>query len=91
MGAEKIEKKVGHLKISLQTVTGEARNKADSRIRPAWKAVQKQLERETQTPLRKTELRGRRLLKKIIESTIQQLEKLNRRLEHDLKACGYAA
>ena len=90
-GAEKFERNVGRLKISLQAVTDKAIGKADAHIRPAWEAVQKQLRRETKTPLRKTEFQARRFLKRMIESTIQELEKLDRKLEHDSTTHGYAA
>lgn len=89
MGAERVEENVGRLKLKLRTVTDKARARADARIRPAWETVQKQI--ETRKPLRKTDLRGRRLLKRTIEGTIQKLEKVNRRLERDIETCGYAA
>jgi nitrogen fixation/metabolism regulation signal transduction histidine kinase len=90
-GAEKVERKVGRLKLNLQTVTDEARVKADARIRPAWEAVKKRLGREAKMPLRETKLQARRLLKRIIDSAIQKLEKLNRGLEQDRETHGYAA
>jgi len=89
MGAEKVEENVGRLKLKLRRVTDEARGRADARIGPAWETVQKQI--ETRKPLRKSELRGKRLLKRIIEGTIQELEKVNRKLEQNIKTCGYAA
>jgi len=80
MGAEKVEKRIGLLKMNLRKVTDEAMDKTNARISPTWKTVQKQVERQTLTFLRKTERRGRRLLKKTIRSTIQELEKLDRKL-----------
>ena len=89
MGAERVEENVERVKLKLRTATDEVRDRADARIRAAWETVQKQI--ETRKSLRETELRGRSLLKRIIEGTIQEVEKVNRRLEREVKTCGYAA
>lgn len=91
IGAEKAEEKIGYLKMTIRTITNKGRNTIDARIRQTLQGIQKQLGRESQMPLRKSELPGRRLLKRIIETAIQELEKLDRRLGQDNKIPRYAA
>ena len=89
-GAEKVEAKVGRLRSKLAPLS-ERMDRAKARTRLAWQAVEKQLRQDKRTTLRNTELTGRRMLKKIIESTIQELEKLSRKLETDAGIRGYAS
>jgi len=89
-GAEKVEAKVGRLRSKLGPVS-ERMDRANARTKLAWQTVEKHLRQDKRTTLRNTELTGRRMLKKIIESTIQELEKLSRKLETDTGISGYAS
>lgn len=83
-GAEIIEEKVGRLRTNLKPVA-EKIDTVNTRAKLAWEAVQKQ------TTLRNTQVQGRRMLKRIVESTIRELEKLSRKLETDVNIRGYAS
>jgi len=89
-GAEKVEAKVGRLKSKLGPVS-ERMDRANARTKLVWQAVEKHLRQDKRTTLRNTELSGRRMMKKIIESTIRELEKLSRKLETDTVSRGYAS
>ena len=89
-GAEKVEEKVGHLRINLRIVT-DTLGRVDARIKSRWVTIQEHFEKDDQVTLRITILRGKRVLKQIIESTIHELEKLSRRLETDANLHEYAS
>ena len=80
-GAEKAERQVECFKVKLQRTKYDAGQYADAHVRRAWKSAQNKFEREKENSLRISELKARRILKRIIGATIQQLEKVNKRLE----------
>ena len=89
-GAQKVESKVGRLRSKLGPLS-EKMDRVNARTRLAWQAVEKLVRQDKWTTLRNTEVAGRRMLKKIIESTIQELERVSRKLETDSDIRGYAS
>ena len=89
-GAVKVEEKVERLKSNLGPVT-EKMHRVNARTKLAMEAVQDHLHQDKRTTLHNTQLRGRKILRKVIESAIHELENLNRKLETDTDIRGYAS